>query len=69
LRPNRRHFQEVPADADKQMRCFCHYEYKTAENDRWQYQKQADLLFGAALCAQVRGIFADADDVARREVR
>jgi len=51
------------------MRCFCHYEYKTAENDRWQYQKQADLLFGAALCAQVRGIFADADDVARREVR
>jgi len=36
-------------------------------------QKQADLLFflvrKPALCAQVRGIFADADAIARRKVR
>jgi hypothetical protein len=67
-RPNQRHFQEVPADADKQLRFFCGQ--KCGKRQGSIRNKQTFFLVRKpALCAKVRGIFADADAVARRKVR
>jgi hypothetical protein len=59
----------VPADADKQFEILFATTKVRKTTGGSIGNRQTFLVRKPALCAQVRGIFADADAVARRKVR
>ena len=54
---------------DKQVRFLCDYKSGKTTGGSIRNRQIFFLVRKPALCAQVRGIFADADTVARRKVR